>query len=320
MPGNYSKLVTVVTGQTITASERNNEHDNHISNATPDGLDDASESLGAMQATADPYPGASASQPTTLRGEIQQLRYLLAQLSGKSQWYIDPDTSIAAVNTVLTDAIAALSDGATPAATAASLKIRLDHIVTQLKALSGGANWYTAIGAAALLKSGGTMAGAIAMGSNKITGLAAATANGDALRYEQLKVIQIVTATSTTPFTTTASTFQTTNLSASITPRDTSSKILVIASGNLVIGALGQYGFATLARGGSNLLASQGQGLVRGSAGAVYAPCTLTCLDAPASASALTYAVQIRNGDAATSTIFGDGVTTQHILLAEVVA
>jgi hypothetical protein len=32
---------------------------------------------------------------------------------------------------------------------------------------------------------GGTMSGAIAMGSQKITGLAAATANGDALRYEQ---------------------------------------------------------------------------------------------------------------------------------------
>lgn len=37
-----------------------------------------------------------------------------------------------------------------------------------------------------LALAGGTMAGAIAMGNNKITGLSAATANGDALRYEQL--------------------------------------------------------------------------------------------------------------------------------------
>jgi len=37
-----------------------------------------------------------------------------------------------------------------------------------------------------LLRSGGTMTGAIAMGSNKITGLAAGTANGDALRYQQV--------------------------------------------------------------------------------------------------------------------------------------
>lgn len=37
-----------------------------------------------------------------------------------------------------------------------------------------------------LALTGGTMSGAIAMGASKITGLAAATANGDALRYEQL--------------------------------------------------------------------------------------------------------------------------------------
>ena len=41
------------------------------------------------------------------------------------------------------------------------------------------------IDAAALLLAGGTMAGNIAMGSNKITGLAAGTTAGDAVRYEQ---------------------------------------------------------------------------------------------------------------------------------------
>ena len=41
------------------------------------------------------------------------------------------------------------------------------------------------IDAAALLKAGGTMSGAIAMGSNKVTGLAAGTTAGDAVRYEQ---------------------------------------------------------------------------------------------------------------------------------------
>ncbi|MEI7780069.1 MAG: SGNH/GDSL hydrolase family protein, partial [Actinomycetes bacterium] len=37
-----------------------------------------------------------------------------------------------------------------------------------------------------VLKAGDTMSGALAMGTNKVTGLAAATANGDAVRYEQL--------------------------------------------------------------------------------------------------------------------------------------
>ena len=43
---------------------------------------------------------------------------------------------------------------------------------------------------AALPKTGGTMSGAIAMGSSKITGLAEGTANGDALRFEQLRTIK----------------------------------------------------------------------------------------------------------------------------------
>ena len=47
-----------------------------------------------------------------------------------------------------------------------------------------------------LAKTGGTMSGAIAMGGSKITGLGAATSNGDAVRYEQLTGL-IKTATGT---------------------------------------------------------------------------------------------------------------------------
>jgi len=39
-----------------------------------------------------------------------------------------------------------------------------------------------------VLKAGDTMSGALAMGGNKITGLAAATANGDAVRFEQVPI------------------------------------------------------------------------------------------------------------------------------------
>ena len=47
---------------------------------------------------------------------------------------------------------------------------------------------YTALGNK-LATAGGTMSGAIAMGSNKITGLAAGSANGDAVRYEQVLLL-----------------------------------------------------------------------------------------------------------------------------------
>lgn len=47
-------------------------------------------------------------------------------------------------------------------------------------------SYVDAADALALPKAGGTMSGAIAMGGNKVTGLAAASANGDAVRYEQV--------------------------------------------------------------------------------------------------------------------------------------
>ena len=49
-----------------------------------------------------------------------------------------------------------------------------------------------ATAAAALPKSGGTMSGAIAMGTNKITGLAAGDSSGDAVRYEQLTAVDAI--------------------------------------------------------------------------------------------------------------------------------
>ncbi|MBU2062330.1 MAG: tail fiber protein [Bacteroidetes bacterium] len=59
-----------------------------------------------MQTVADPYPGAAESLATDLRGELQRLRYLIKQVTGETQWYIDPDNTIAAleadVNTLQT--------------------------------------------------------------------------------------------------------------------------------------------------------------------------------------------------------------------------
>ena len=52
----------------------------------------------AMQATTDPYPAGSPSLATSLLGEIQRLRYLVAQITGETYWYIDPDVSLATLN------------------------------------------------------------------------------------------------------------------------------------------------------------------------------------------------------------------------------
>lgn len=64
-----------------------------------DDLDDASATATEMRATADPYPTATESLATTLRGELQRLRYVIAQITGETYWYIDPDVSLATLFT-----------------------------------------------------------------------------------------------------------------------------------------------------------------------------------------------------------------------------
>jgi hypothetical protein len=170
-----------------------------------------------------------------------------------------------------------------------------------------------------------TLGAALAMGTNKITGLGNGTAAQDAVAFTQLKIIQIVTATSTTAFSTTSNSFQTTNLSASITPTSSSNKILIYAFSGLRADGTADV-TATLARGGTNILASSGQCYLRGQTGttsganAANAPATLGYLDSPATTSSTTYAVQIKNSNNTTSVSWGDASTTQFIALVEVVA
>ncbi len=83
---------------TAKGSEVAEDFDNIYNNMpNPDNLDDASADNGAMQATRDPYPGASESLATTLREELQSLRYLLKQITGESQWYVDPATDLSSI-------------------------------------------------------------------------------------------------------------------------------------------------------------------------------------------------------------------------------
>lgn len=93
-----SRVKTWITGETLTASDLNAEFDNILNGLTPTYIEDASADSTAMRATADPYPASSESLATSLLGEIQRIRYMLAQITGETYWYIDPDTTIAALN------------------------------------------------------------------------------------------------------------------------------------------------------------------------------------------------------------------------------
>jgi hypothetical protein len=97
MPGLYSLVATRVTGETITATKYNADQQNHIDNQIPTMTDDYSVSVAQMQSTTDPYPSSAESQATSLAGELERLRYVITQISGKAQWYIDPETDLAAL-------------------------------------------------------------------------------------------------------------------------------------------------------------------------------------------------------------------------------
>lgn len=100
MPSTFTiPLITVISGQTITASLWNGEFENIDSNFTPAGMDDYSANDTQMQTTTDPYPASATSRPTSLQGEIERLRYLLTQITGEAYWYIDPDVDIATFKT-----------------------------------------------------------------------------------------------------------------------------------------------------------------------------------------------------------------------------
>lgn len=185
---------------------------------------------------------------------------------------------------------------------------------------TGGNTPVLAIASPLTLPGAMTAGGAIAMGANKITGLANGTASSDAAAFGQLKVIQIIAGTSTTAFSTTSSSFQTTNLSASITPSSSSNKVLVMVNGQFIIDTSAAAGAVTVARGGTNILATQGFMNPTATAANSFYMASYTYVDAPASTSALTYAVQIKSNGTNTTEFPGTTNSTQSIILMEVVA
>jgi len=90
----FSRIKTWSTGESLTASDLNAEFNNILNNLSPAGIDDESANDAAAQATKDPYPAGSLAKATSLQEEIQELRYLIAQITGETYWYIDPDIAL----------------------------------------------------------------------------------------------------------------------------------------------------------------------------------------------------------------------------------
>jgi hypothetical protein len=160
----------------------------------------------------------------------------------------------------------------------------------------------------------------LAMGSNKITGLANATATGDALHFGQLLKIKQIVVGNTSTFTSTTSTTRTdTGLSATITPTSTNSKVLVIVAQSFYRIGNGTT-LVNLDRGGTNIVDVMGL-FENDTATTIGSACSIVYQDSPATTSATTYKTQFRNRTgAATNGANGDGTATtqNYIYLIEI--
>ena len=173
-------------------------------------------------------------------------------------------------------------------------------------------------------KDNGSTVWSIADGGNlvsaakKITGLAAGSAAGDSLRFEQMKVIQIVTASSTTAFTTSSTTFANTNLSCAITPTSASNKIIIIATGTLSVNNASGISYAQIDRAGY-VGTSDGQFQCNAGGGDIRAPMCIVDYDTPATTSSTTYTMTIRVNNGSYTAGFGQTANEeQRMIVIEV--
>ena len=162
----------------------------------------------------------------------------------------------------------------------------------------------------------------LVMNSLKVAGISNGTAATDAAAYGQLRVVQKVTATTSTNFATTSSSWQSTSLTVSITPTSSSNKVIVIAGqGPLYILANTVLAHATIFRGATNLgHADNGMAFssISNAGTALYCPATLVAEDSPAATTATTYTVKVRSSDGATTAGWGGSLTcTQWIVALE---
>jgi hypothetical protein len=174
-------------------------------------------------------------------------------------------------------------------------------------------------GAGALTLSSST----IAMGGNKITGLANGTASTDAAAFGQIYYgfQAAVQATSTTSTATTSSTFQSTGTTTSITPTSASHRVRISISGAASCPSNATVSQISIFRGSTNLGAATGFTFVYPSsaATALSAPVAISFIDSPATTSSVTYTVKIASADnSSTVTWNGNGCTTV-IILEEIV-
>lgn len=84
--GLYSHT-TRATGTVLTATIYNGDHQNHITNQTPQATGAYSDNASQMQTNTDPGTVGLESLASSLAGELERIRFVIKQMNGGAQWY-----------------------------------------------------------------------------------------------------------------------------------------------------------------------------------------------------------------------------------------
>lgn len=94
-------LQQVVPDEVISSTQWNNEMANIGNLIDAQGAGGYSSTDTQMQVQTNPYPGSVTSHASSIAGEFERIRYILAAITGKSYWYQSPDISISTANNSL---------------------------------------------------------------------------------------------------------------------------------------------------------------------------------------------------------------------------
>jgi hypothetical protein len=120
------------------------------------------------------------------------------------------------------------------------------------------------------------------------------TFNNSTVQASAGQVLQVVNATSTTNNSTTGQTYVAAGLTASITPKFSTSKILIVVNQNMYNSSNGTEAVLTVYKNGSDLTAGNGFADVYTGSSDLIAQAPMVYLDSPATTSATTYAVYMK--------------------------
>jgi hypothetical protein len=214
--------------------------------------------------------------------------------------------------------------GLTGGGTVGTVQLNLDGATTSYiqnrDSLQTGTTFYVSSGTASSFNvDRATVTTSLSMNSQRVVNVANGVLSADAANYGQLQQLARSTQTvNSASFSTSANTFQSTNLSGSIIPSATTSRVQITVTGTMrVAAATGANAFLSVFRGNTNLATGGNTSFVTILSQAAQINKSLahvSFIDSPLTAGATTYTVKIKNDDSATAVGFGTDSDTVMIL------